>query len=174
MRRGELLGRRWQDVDWDHEMLRVRQPVGPIRGTVAIKPLKGKNATRDVRVDPAVMEALGAHRVRQNAWRLRLGTAWQDHGLIIASEIGTPVNPNNLYRVYIKLIAAAGVPKIRIHDQRHTHVTWALEEGADLKAVSRRVGHSKTAITSEIYQRVTVKLETDVVSKVSGKLFVSG
>jgi integrase len=77
----------------------------------------------------------------------------------------------NIWRHYQRLLGVAGVPKIRIHDHRHTHITWALEEHADIKAVSARVGHSSTRITSEIYQRVTDQLARDVVDKTAAKLF---
>lgn len=171
MRRGELLGLRWADVDWQHNTLHVRQSVGIVRGrTVLKKELKGKNATRDVLVDTAVIERLRTHRVAQNATRLRLGDVWEEYDLIFPSAIGTPLNPSNLYRAYKRLLATAGVPYIRIHDQRHTHITWALEEGADLKAVSTRAGHGRTSVTTDIYQRVTTKLQADVVEKVSRKL----
>jgi len=174
MRRGELLGLRWQDVDWEGRMLRVRQAVGVVRGRVGQKPLKNRSSRRDVLVAPQVITALREQRASQNEWRLRLGADWQDHDLIFCSDIGTPINPPNLWRHYQTVLRAAGVPRIRIHDQRHTHVTWALEEGADLKAVSERVGHGNTRITADLYQHITRKLQEDVSAKTAGKLFASG
>lgn len=170
MRRGELLGLRWVDVDWPHSTLRVRQAVGIVRGKVQIKTLKGKAATRNVLVDTTIMERLRTHRTAQNAYRLRLGEVWEEYDLLFPSAVGTPINPNNLYRAYKRLVAAAGVPHIRIHDQRHTHITWALEEGADLKAVSERAGHARTSTTTDIYQHVTSKLQADVVERITRKL----
>src|SRR5207253_2183776 len=94
-----------------------------------------------------------------------------DHDLVFASGVGTPINPNNLLREYYHLLLLAGVPRIRVHDQRHSHVTWAMEDGADLKTVSQRVGHSETGITADLYQHVTDKMGREVSRMVWRKLF---
>jgi integrase len=175
MRLGELLGLRWADVDTgaspDGGILHVRHAMREDAGGPALGPLKTKSARRDVLIPPPVSDALRTHRAQQAARRLRLGPAWNDHDLVFASSIGTPLRRMNIWRHYQRLLGVAGVPKIRIHDHRHTHITWALEEHADIKAVSARVGHSSTRITSEIYQRVTDQLARDVVDKTAAKLF---
>lgn len=171
MRRGELLGLRWADVDVEHEVLRVRQSVGLLKGAGVIGDLKSCSAQRDIPVEPEVIAALEGHREGQNKQKASLGDAYQDHGLVFASAVGTPINPNNLLRDYYSLLIAAGVPRIRIHDQRHTHVTWAMEEGGDLKTVSLRVGHSETGITADLYQHVSDKMSREVSRKIGRKLF---
>jgi integrase len=172
MRSGELRGLRWQDVDWTGHELHVRQAVGPdpARHALVIKPLKNKNARRNVLVAGEVLTALREHRFQQTAHRLRLGAAWQDNDLIFCSAVGTPIHASNLWKLYRKIREEASVPRITIHDQRHTHITWALEEHADLKAVSERAGHGNVSVTTTIYQHVGRKLQQDVVDKVAGKL----
>jgi hypothetical protein len=80
---------------------------------------------------------------------VRADDAWQDHDLIFATSRGTPVNPNNLLRDFRRLVARAGVPRIRIHDLRHTHITLAIQAGAPIGAVSRRSGHARVSTTTE-------------------------
>ncbi len=170
MRRGELLGLRWQDVDWERSVLSVRQGVSLLNGTPEEGGLKSKSARREVPIEPEVVAALREHRAKQNERRLVLGAAWQDHDLILASAVGTPINPNNLYRDYNRLVALAGVDHIRIHDQRHTHVTLALQAGANLKAVSKRVGHARASTTLDLYAHVTPEMHTEVSDKVGAAL----
>jgi integrase len=81
---------------------------------------------------PEVVAALKDHRVRQVEHRLQIADLWQDHGLVFCSGLGTPINPSNLARDFHMLCERAGVPRIRIHDVRHTYVTLALEGGANL------------------------------------------
>jgi len=170
MRRGELLGLRWQDVDWERSVLSVRQGVSLLNGTPEEGGLKSKSARREVPIEPEVVAALREHRAKQNERRLALGATWQDHDLILASAVGTPINPNNLYRDYNRLVALAGVDRIRIHDQRHTHVTLALQAGANLKAVSKRVGHARASTTLDLYAHVTPEMHTEVSDKVGAAL----
>ncbi len=173
MRLGELLGLRWCDValDGSDQKLHLRHAMVDGRGGPHLGPLKSKSARRDVLIPPPVVASLRSHRAQQAAWRLRLGPAWTEGDLVFATHTGRPIRRQNIWSHYRRLVAMAGVPPIRMHDHRHTHITWALEEHADIKAVAARVGHSNTRITAEIYQRVTAGLERDVVDKTAAKLF---
>jgi integrase len=94
--------------------------------------------------------ALSAHLVRQVAARLQAST-WENNDLVFSTSAGRLINPNSLYRNYEAIIAAAGVPRIRLHDMRHTHATLLLQAGTPIKAVSERLGHAKTSITLDTY-----------------------
>ncbi len=171
MREGELLGLRWCDIAWETRTVRVRQASGTVNSRQVIKPLKTRSARRDVVVTPHVLTALKEWRLMQNERRLALGAAWADNDLIFASEIGTLVPARNLRRVYDRIVARCGVTRIRVHDQRHTHVTWALEDGIDLKTISERVGHAKPTITASLYGQVTRRMQEDVAQKNDARLF---
>jgi integrase len=99
----------------------------------------------------------GVDRGKQNEVRLQHGDM-----LVFASNIFTPINPNNLTRDYDDLVKLAGVPRIRIHDQRHTHITLAIQAGANLLAV----------ITSDLYGHVTPEMHADVADRIAGVMFV--
>ena len=171
LRRGELLGLRWRDVDLDARVLQVRQTVGALRGKAEIKPPKTKSSRREVPLPPPVVALLKEHKRWQNERRLALGEAWQDYGLVFPSAIGTPINPDNLTRDFHRLVQLAGVPRIRIHDQRHTFVTLTLARGANLKAVSEAIGHSDVGITLGTYAHVLREQRADVADKASAALF---
>jgi integrase len=171
MRRGEVLGLRWEDVDWDRGTLRVAQSVLPYKGIGYIQEPKSPGAWRTVPVDPVIMTALREHKGRQNERRLALGSAWRDHDLVFAAANGNPINPDNLRRDYNRLVKRAGVPRIRIHDQRHTHVTLALQAGAPMGAISKRVGHSRTSVTMDLYAHVTQDMQREAANTINAMLF---
>ena len=89
------------------------------------------------------------------------------------SAVGTPINPNNLARGYLRLVQKAGVPRIRIHDTRHTHVTLAVLAGAQLGAVSKRVGHARTSTTADLYAHVLPEMHAEVAARINTVLFSS-
>jgi len=171
MRRGETLGLRWQDVDFAAGTVSVVQTVGMLGGSPTIRPPKSKSSRRTVPVPTPVITALREHRARQNERRLLLGADWNDYDLVFAAANGNPINPNNLTRDYDRWVQVAGVPRIRIHDQRHTHVTLAIQKGANIKAVSQRVGHSETSITMNLYAHVMPEQHKDVADKIGDALF---
>jgi integrase len=172
LRRGEALGLRWKDVDWKRGILQVRQQVQAIEGKTKIVPYtKDGRGGKSVPVPPIVIDALRQHRLRQNEARLAKGDLWQDYGLVFPSEVGTPVSPRNLARDYYALREKAGVPKIRIHDLRHTFATHVIEAGEDIKAVSQHLGHKDVGITRSVYQHVTEGQKRGVADAIGTILF---
>lgn len=153
MRRGELLGLRWRDLDLDRGMAHVRQSVIVYAGAPCIQTPKTATAQRAVKLSADVVAALREHR---KAWlERRLATAeWQDTDLIFCTRTGGPINPNNVARAYEAIIRRAGVRRIRFHDLRHTHATWLLQSGQPVKVVSERLGHAKVSITLDTYAAV--------------------
>ncbi len=171
MRPGEVLGLRWKDVDFEHGTLSVCQTVGVVRGQARTKPMPKNDASRrTIAVDSTVIEALREHRLKQEE-RKRTARTWTENVLVFPSAVGTPINPNNLARGYLQLVQKAGVPRIRIHDTRHTHVTLAVLAGAQLGAVSKRVGHARTSSTADLYAHVLPEMHAEVATRISDVLF---
>ncbi len=172
MRRGEGLGLRWEDVSFLYWTLRVEQTIGLERGRTVVKPRpKTESSRRTIAVDATIIAALAALRERQQVTREQADDAWQDRDLVFATRHGQPINPNNLLRDFRRLIALAGVPRIRIHDLRHTHITLAIQAGAPIAAVSRRAGHARVSTTMDIYAQVTADMHAEVADRISGLLF---
>ncbi len=174
MRRGELLGLRWQDVDFERGVLAIRQTVGVLKGSSEIRPPKSKSSRREVPVQLQVLRALRDHHAAQDELRLFLGERWHAHDLVFPAGNGNPINPNNLKRDFQRWVKLAEVPEIRIHDLRHSHVTIAIREGGNIKAVSKRVGHANISITLSTYAHVLPEQHIEVADKVGAVLFGGG
>jgi integrase len=158
MRRGEALGLRWQDVNWERGAVHISQTVAPDksnRGAAIIQnSTKTNTSARTVKLSRQTLEALTEHRDRQRFIRQATGKSWHDHDLIVCTSIGTPINPNNVTRSYNRLVIEAGVQRIRVHDLRHTAATLLLRAGVPAKIVSERLGHASVGITMDLYSHV--------------------
>jgi integrase len=147
-------------------VLHVRQTVIALRGHAAFSQPKTPRSRRSAALLDPVTLALREHKRRQNAQRLALGATWQDHDLVFCTGLGTPINPDNLKRDYDRLVALAGVPRIRIHDVRHTFTTHALASGANVKAVSEAIG-----TTLRTYAHVLPEQRREVAARISAAFF---
>ena len=152
LRRGELLGLRWDDADLDRGTLRVGRSLVREGGRYVVGETKTKRGRRRVNLTPRTVAALKAHRKRQLEQRVRVGSLYEDHGLIFASENGTPLNPENLVKRSFKpLLTRADLPEIRFHDLRHTCATLLLSRGVHPKIVQELLGHATIAMTLDTY-----------------------
>jgi len=150
-RRRELAGLRWQDVDVDGSRISVRA-TRVLLGTKPIDSLpKTDRGVRTVPLDETLVGAFKTHRRRELEGRLAWGEGWIDSGLVFTCEDGTPLRPDFLSGRFERLAKRAGLPRIRLHDTRHTAATLALRAGIRVEVVSRWLGHASVAITQEIY-----------------------
>jgi integrase len=160
MRRGELLGLRWADVDLDAGALSVRRTMS-CGGSSRLESGEPKTASgrRRISLPASAVESMRRHRVRQLEYRLAVGLAFEDGDLVFTSVTGGPVHPNSLAVRFQKLITAAGVPPIRFHDRRHTSATLMLANGEHPKVVQERLGHADMAKTMNLYSHVTADMQ---------------
>jgi len=160
MRRGELLGLSWDDLDLDRGTLAVRRTLSRGKGgTWEMGQPKTASGRRSIALPASCAGALRKHRAAQNATRLRLGELWEDHRFVFMNETGGPLHVNSLVGHFRKLIDAAGVPIIRFHDLRHTSATLLLAAGEHPKIVAERLGHSDVSITLNRYSHVTPDMQ---------------
>jgi integrase len=151
LRRGELLGLRWTDIDSQTSTLRVERALQRSKGELRIVDPKTPRSRRLLPLPRLAASALDRQRARQARDRLKAGTAWQDHGLIFATSIGTPVEPRNLNRRFMELRQKAGLPDLRLHDLRHACATFLLAEGVEPRTVMEILGHSTYRLTMDLY-----------------------
>jgi integrase len=152
LRRGELLGLRWDDADLDRGTLRVGRALVREGGRHVVGETKTRRGRRRVNLTPRTVAVLKTHRKRQLEHRVRLAGLYEDRGLIFASENGTPLNPENLVKRSFKpLLERTGLPKIRFHDLRHTCATLLLSRGVHPKIVQELLGHATIAMTLDTY-----------------------
>ncbi len=153
MRRGELLGLRWEDVDLDAGRLAVRRNLVAIdNGTAEGEPKSGR--PRTVALGPDTVAVFRAHRRRQLEERMAWAEAWTDTGLVFVREDGTALHPQSLRHQLGRLAKVAGVPVIRVHDLRHTAATHLLARGVPVKVVQEMLGHASATITQDLYGHV--------------------
>ena len=168
MRRGEVLGLKWEDVDFPRSRLTVRNNLVEVRGEgeagkqhagrqtvssvrASLQTPKTKNSRRTIPLSPGTLSKLAEHKERQERERAAAGEAWQTQGFVFADELGSSVDPRLLYEWFRALVTGAGLPMIRFHDLRHTAASLMIRQGIPPKTVSDRLGHADVAFTLRVY-----------------------
>lgn len=170
-RRGEALGLRWSDVDLDAGKVVLRQTITSIAYEVRVAHRTKSGKPRAVELDRPTVAAVRAVRVRQAQERLLLGSAYVDQDLVFAGPDGRPVHPELFSMAFSRRVARYKLPRIRLHDLRHTWATLALSAGVDVKIVSERLGHASAKITWDIYQHVTPTMQSNAAETVARLIF---
>jgi integrase len=153
LRRGELQGLTWEDLDLEAGSLQVRCTLSePKGGWIFEAPKSGKG--RNVRLTRKAISALKAHRKRQLEERMEKARLWSDHGLVFPSTIGTLMSGGNLNRSFKALLKRAGLPAVRFHDLRHTCATILLRQGVNPEYVQELLGHADISLTLNVYSHV--------------------
>jgi len=160
MRRSELLGLPWKDVDLYLAQLSVTQTLHRLSsgGFIFGKPKTAKSR-RTIALPPTVCILLGQLKERQIGERLLLGLKLQDDDLVFSKPDGKPLDPSTITHTFKKIIKSAGLPNLRFHDLRHTHASLMLKQGIHPKIVSERLGHSSIGITLDTYSHVMPGLQ---------------
>ena len=141
-----------------------------VRRRHSLRSQRLRDVLRRIALDDTTVAALRAHRTRQAEERLAAGPAWQEHDLVVAREDGLPVHPERITAAFRRHAAAAGLPRIRLHDLRHSYATAALAAGVPVKVVSERLGHANTAITSDLYMHVPDEMDRAAADTVAASI----
>ncbi|MCX8032672.1 MAG: site-specific integrase [Thermoleophilia bacterium] len=167
LRRGELLGLRWQDVDG--ETLRVAQTLVVTEDGLVFKPPKTCKSRRAVAMPQVTVEALKEHRRLQAEERLRLGQVWQDYDLVSPALDGRPWHPATFTCSFRDLCRRAGL-QLRFYDLRHSHGAALLRSGVHPKIVSERLGHSTIGLTLDTYSHLLLDMQKQVANLIDESL----
>ena len=161
LRRGELLGLKWEDIDLDRGDLRVKRQIARINGEVVDAPLKTKNAYRTLPLAEDTIQVLKQQKkkVGSNPW-------------VFPSPTGGPICPDSVLHMLHRVLKRAGLPKVRFHDLRHTFATLALQNGVDIKTVSGMLGHFSAGFTLDTYAHVTTAAQKEA-AKTMGKVLAN-
>jgi integrase len=171
MRRGELAGLRWEDVDLEAATISVRQTRIAIGYKVEVSEPKTTRSRRSIGLDSTTVAALRSWRAQQLEERLVWGPAWMDAGMVFTREDGSPLHPEYLSRSFLRQARAAGLPRIRFHDLRHSYATASLLAGVPSKVVSARLGHASVGITLDTYSHVLREMDDEAARKIASLLF---
>jgi integrase len=174
MRRGEVLGLAWKAIDLDGETLSVRRTLVTTQARRAGDPgmawsePKTDKGWRTVALDAETVALLRAHRANQLEERLAAGPEYDDQDLVIATVFGKPVHPKTLTWYFSRAVRRTGLPKIRLHDLRHSYATLALKAGIHPRVVQERLGHANVGITLDTYSHVTMPMQAEAANVVAG------
>lgn len=179
LRRGELLGLRWCDVDFDKHRMRIRQSLQDLkhgRGPT-IGPLKTKASRRDLPLSPMITAVLLAHRQQTTQERATLGAHWGgsdgENELIFTSEAGTPLWPGNFVTTFKALCVRHGIRVIKLHHIRHAAATIMKNRGVPTRDIQLILGHATPWVTEQIYQHVDMTSQTTGLGKLEAAIAYS-
>lgn len=152
MRRGELCGLAWEDVDFERDVIHIRRSSLYLADKGVFED-ETKNATsrRSIKAPADAMQALRRFRTWQRQQVLQLGDQWQDSGRVFTSWNGAPIHPDTITSWFSRFVKENGLPDISLHSLRHTNATLLIAAGINLQTVAARLGHASTATTSKIY-----------------------
>jgi integrase len=170
LRRGEVLGLRWRDIDEDDGELRVRQQVQRIKGELRLYPVKTAAGRRDLPLLPIAQTVLDLRRQAQTTDRAELGRAWLDNGLVFTTRTGRPVEPRNLVRSFHRICDGNKVRPIKVHHLRHTTATLLKNLGVPARDAQIILGHSRLAVTLEIYTHEDRQAQREALGRISEAL----
>ena len=175
MRQGELLGLKWQDINFTTGILQVRRILTRVpsrtspRVFIEAEP-KTQYSRRSITVASFALESLQQHRLRQEEARKKAGACWQDHDYVFCTLTGTHLRPNHVVDEFKKLLKKADLPDIRFHDLRHSAATLLLSLGVHPKVVQELLGHTQISMTMDIYSHVLPSMQQDAVSRLNDLL----
>jgi len=152
LRRGELCGLEWNDIDFANKMITIRRSSQyvPSKG-IFTKETKTVTSDRTIKLPTAAFELLAEYKNWQLCEKIKLGDAWQEHNRLFTQWDGKPISPDSITNWFREFIKGTDLPQITIHSLRHTNITLMIAAGVPLKTVSYRAGHAQTSTTSNIY-----------------------
>ena len=171
MRRGEVLGLPWGDVDLQVGRLSVRQALVSVAYEVELSDVKTGSGRRTIDLDPGTVDVLKLWRIQRS--EECSGREPSDDDLVFTKQDGALVHPDSFSQTFDRKVAKLAVPGISLHDLRHTHATLLLKAGVPVKVVSERLGHASAAFTMTVYQHVLPGMQADAAAAFSDAVFGS-
>jgi integrase len=179
LRREELYGLRWKDLDLENHRLTINQVVSKTRrkkgehvSRYEFGAPKTDKSRRTIDYPAFVAELLSSEKQLVNENRRLAGDRWSEAGLIFPSQVGTPLEERNVLRRFQALCEDNGLPKLRLYDLRHTHASLLIHEGVHPKKISERLGHSSIKLTMDTYGHLFEGSDRDSAEKIE-KLFAA-
>lgn len=170
LRQGEALGLRWEEVDLEAGVVRVRHSLQRIDGGLRLVEPKSARSRRTIVLPDVARDALRVHRLRQTEQRLAIGAEWDESGFVFTTALGRPLNDSNVTHMFQRHLERAGLPRQRFHDLRHACASLLLAQGVSPRTVMDILGHSQITLTLNTYSHVTPALRTDAATKMDDLL----
>ncbi len=174
LRRGELLGLQWRDVDLDKDSIQVNRALHYLPGRgLLFQEVKSVHSRRQVALSPNAALLLRSHRERVEATEAEAGGSLAPNALVFGLPTGRPLSPNTLTHAFHRIARAAGIEGAHLHSLRHSHASLLLSQGASLKDIQARLGHSTIAITADLYAHITEQQRRETAAKFDQALDVT-
>ncbi|MDF3140661.1 MULTISPECIES: site-specific integrase [unclassified Streptomyces] len=171
LRKGELLGLHWEDLDPDGGTATIHRSLQRTRSQgLTILHTKTLASERRIALPTECLNSLKIHQEQQRAERLAAGSGWTDNGLVFTTPNGKALDPGNLTRRFRSLLHSAGLRTIRFHDLRHSTATLLLEQGIDLVVIKELLGHAHIGVTAGVYAHVRLRLQRQAIDSLNGAL----
>ena len=170
LRRGELLALRWSDIDFDKGILKVRRNMVKGEKGFVIKSPKTESGIRDIHLGNDVMEVLREAREHYDELIRDYGYGFQDLDFVICQKDGSPYKPDSMTQKWVRFLDAHDLPRIRLHDLRHSNATALIQAGVNPRVVQQRLGHSDVNITLNTYTHVLPEMDVEAAEKLDAIL----
>ena len=170
LRRGEALGLRWTDIDFDAGTIQIRQQLQRIQGQLILGPVKTRAGQRDMPLLDLVREGLEGQAAQQAAHRTDMGSAWPATDLVFTTRTGRPVEPRNLVRSFRRICDDNKIRIIKVHHLRHTVGSLLKDLHVPARDAQVILGHSRVSTTLEIYTNVDEPARRDALTRLHGLL----
>ncbi|CBG70633.1 putative integrase [Streptomyces scabiei 87.22] len=171
LRKGELLGLHWEDVDLDGGTATIHRSLQRTRSQgLTVLNTKTLASERRIALPTECLSSLKIHQEQQQEERQAAGTNWADNGLVFTTPKGKPLDPTNLTRRFRRLLHSSGLRTIRFHDLRHSTATLLLEQGIDLVVIKELLGHAHIGVTAGVYAHVRLRLQRQAINTLNDLL----
>jgi integrase len=163
LRQGELLGLKWEDIDFEGKLLQVKRTLSVTKKGMVFVPPKSAKGCRSVALGAPTIEALRRHKTAQEEEKRKIGSLWEDQELVFPNQTGRPMNPWIVTKRFKRILKEEGLPEVRFHDLRHTCATLLLTKGVHPKIVQELLGHSTISVTLDVYSHILPSLQREAV-----------
>ncbi|WP_331725699.1 site-specific integrase (plasmid) [Streptomyces xanthophaeus] len=171
LRKGELLGLHWEDLDLDGGTASIRRSLQRTRSAgLTSLPTKTRASERRIALPTECIQSLHNHREQEKEEREATEAGWKDAGLVFTTTVGSPLDPANVTRHFRGLLDRAGIRRIRFHDLRHSTATLLLEQGVELVVIKELLGHAHIGVTAGVYAHVRLRLQRQAIDTLGNAL----
>ena len=174
MREGELLGLEWSCIDFEHNLITVKQQLQREHKTggsyVIVSPKNGKN--RFIPMAPSVARLFLLQKQKQEFMRKEAGELWEESGMVFTNPTGGYLSSRTVYDCFKRLVRKIGAPNARVHDLRHTYAVACIESGVDIKTLQENLGHATAAFTMDVYGHVSRQMQLNSATRLES--FIQG